>query len=132
MENNEKNKLSRDTIIEIGQTLYNGNLLSLEEKNGLIEFVVEENEEEKKYIYNINQIIEIGKRNKVIKSKEIKLINKNNEIVEFETINHFYNYLLEETGKNKINKGLLYNLKNGKSKSCYGYKLFLEEINNIK
>lgn len=62
------------------------------------------------------------------KEKGLKLINKENEIIEFETVNDFYEHLINETGKEKINKGLLYNLKNGKSKSCYGYKLYSEEL----
>ena len=54
----------------------------------------------------------------------IKIQNiKTGEIHEFKSVKEWENFILETTGKEKINKGHLYNVINGKSKSCYGFKL---------
>lgn len=63
----------------------------------------------------------------------IKLqITKSGEIVEFESVKDWEKYILENMDRDKINKGHLYNLINGKSKSCYGFKLFSEDVANPK
>lgn len=63
----------------------------------------------------------------------IKLqITKSGEIVEFESVKDWEKYILENMDRDKINKGHLYNLINGKSKSCYGFKLFIEDVANPK
>lgn len=48
---------------------------------------------------------------------------KTGEIHEFKSVKEWEIFILEFTGKEKINKGHLYNVINGKSKSCYGFKL---------
>lgn len=54
----------------------------------------------------------------------IKVQNiKTGEIHEFKSVKEWETFILQSTGKEKINKGHLYNLINGKSKSCYGFKL---------
>ena len=54
----------------------------------------------------------------------IKIQNiKTGEIYEFKSVKEWEKFILETTGKEKINKGHLYNVINGKSKSCYGFKL---------
>lgn len=54
----------------------------------------------------------------------IKIQNiKTGEIHEFTSVKEWEKFILETTGKEKINKGHLYNVINGKSKSCYGFKL---------
>lgn len=54
----------------------------------------------------------------------IKVQNiKTGEILEFGTVKEWEHHILIATGKEKINKGHLYNVINGKSKSCYGFKL---------
>jgi hypothetical protein len=125
----ENNILTIDIIIEVGQKFSDGHLIAYTEKeNGVIEFLIDTEESEGKlFTYTTEEIIKLAKKYGVIKEKGLKLVNKENEIMEFDSVNEFYNHLLAETGKEKINKGLLYNLKNGKSKSCYGYRLFLEE-----
>ena len=48
---------------------------------------------------------------------------KTGEIFEFKNVKEWETFILQTTGKEKINKGHLYNVINGKSKSCYGFKL---------
>jgi hypothetical protein len=48
---------------------------------------------------------------------------KTGEIHEFKSVKEWETFILQVTGKEKINKGHLYNVINGKSKSCYGFKL---------
>ena len=121
--------LTKEIIIEVGQKFSNGHLLSYTEKEtGEIELLIDTEENgEQAFIYTPEEILKLAKKYGVIKVKGLKLVNKENEIMEFNSVNEFYEHLLRETGKEKINKGLLYNLKNGKSKSCYGYKLYSEE-----
>lgn len=122
-----ENILTRDIIIEVGQKLSNGHLIAFEQKEENIEFLIETEENGTQVLtYSKNEVTKLAKQNGIIKVKGLKVVNKENVEMEFETINEFYKFLLKETGKEKINKGLLYNLKNGKSKSCYGYKLVEE------
>ena len=59
----------------------------------------------------------------------IKLqVIKSGEIVEFKSVKEWENYILGNSDREKINKGHLYNVINGKSKSCYGFKLADMEI----
>ena len=123
----KENILTKDIIIELGQKISNGHLIAFEQKEEKIEFLIEtEKEEPQVLVYSKDEVIKLAKQNGIIKVKGLKVVNKENVEMEFETINEFYEFLLKETGKEKINKGLLYNLKNGKSKSCYGYKLVEE------
>lgn len=119
-----KPEIDRDLLIEIGQEYSNGNLISLELVENGVEYLIDDEQEgEKIEKFTIEEIKKLGHQYGLIKIKEIKVVNKAGLVMEFSTINDFYNHLLIETGKEKINKGLLYNLKNGKSKSCFGYKL---------
>lgn len=115
--------LNGDIIIEVGQKFSDGHLISYEEKDGVIEFLIDTEENgEQVFKYTPEEVIKLAEKYGIIKVKGIKVV-KNDLVMEFNSINDFHKYLLKETGKEKINKGLLYNLKNGKSKSCYGYKL---------
>lgn len=118
-----KPEIDRDLLIEVGQEYSKGNLISLEIIENGVEYLVEEENEEVLVKFTYEDIKKMAQEYGLIKIKEIKVTNKAGLVLEFQTINDFYNHLLAETGKEKINKGLLYNLKNGKSKSCYGYKL---------
>lgn len=54
----------------------------------------------------------------------IKLqIIKSGEFIEFKSVKEWESYILANSDKEKINKGHLYNVINGKSKSCYGFRL---------
>lgn len=118
-----KPEIDRDLLIEVGQEYSKGNLISLEIIENGAEYLIEEENEEVLVKFTYEDIKKMAQEYGLIKIKEIKVTNKAGLVLEFQTINDFYNHLLAETGKEKINKGLLYNLKNGKSKSCYGYKL---------
>ena len=67
----------------------------------------------------------------------IKLQNtKSEEVLEFNSVKDWENYILQNSERSKINRGHLYNVINRKSKSCYGFKLFVEndepkEIENV-
>lgn len=118
-----KPEIDRDLLIEVGQEYSKGNLISLEIIENGVEYLIEEENEEVLVKFTYEDIKKMAQEYGLIKIKEIKVTNKAGLVLEFQTINDFYNHLLAKTGKEKINKGLLYNLKNGKSKSCYGYKL---------
>ena len=123
-EKTETPELDMDVIIEVGQIISDGHLLNQRHTDKEV-FLTIENKEGKEITltYPIENFIRLAKKFKVIKDKTITVI-KNGDIKEFSSINEFHEFLLKETGKEKINKGLLYNLKNGKSKSCYGYCLY--------
>lgn len=123
-EKTETPELDMDVIIEVGQIISDGHLLNQRHTDEEV-FLTIENKEGKEITltYPIENFIRLAKKFKVIKDKTITVI-KNGDIKEFSSINEFHEFLLKETGKEKINKGLLYNLKNGKSKSCYGYCLY--------
>lgn len=122
-EDKKEKILNKDIIIEVGQKFSNGHLMSYEEKDGVIEFLIDTEEDgEQVFKYSPEEVIKLAEKYGIIKVKGIRVV-KNDLVMEFDSINDFYKHLLKETGKEKINKGLLYNLKNGKSKSCYGYKL---------
>ena len=123
-EKTETPELDMDVIIEVGQIISDGHLLNQRHTDKEV-FLTIENKEGKEITltYPIENFIRLAKKFKVIKDKTITVI-KNGDIKEFSSINEFQEFLLKETGKEKINKGLLYNLKNGKSKSCYGYCLY--------
>lgn len=122
-ESKKDEMLTKDIIIEVGQKFSDGHLISYEKKNGVIEFFIDTEEHgEQVFKYTEEEILKLAEKYGIIKVKGIKVV-KDNLVMEFDSINDFYKHLLKETGKEKINKGLLYNLKNGKSKSCYGYKL---------
>ena len=123
-EKTETPELDMDVIIEVGQIISDGHLLNQRHTDKEV-FLTIENKEGKEITltYPIENFIRLTKKFKVIKDKTITVI-KNGDIKEFSSINEFHEFLLKETGKEKINKGLLYNLKNGKSKSCYGYCLY--------
>lgn len=70
---------------------------------------------------NEEQVQNITTR-KNVKHKEIKVVSPKGEDLSFESIKAFAEYLESELCK-KINKGHLYNLVNGKSKSYLGYKV---------
>lgn len=53
---------------------------------------------------------------------EIRIINPKGQEVTFASIKEFANHIETEQGR-KINKGHLYNLVNGKSKSYLGYRI---------
>ena len=120
-EKTETPELDMDVIIEVGQIISDGHLLNQRHTDKEV-FLTIENKEGKEITltYPIENFIRLVKKFKVIKDNTITVI-KNGDIKEFSSINEFHEFLLKETGKEKINKGLLYNLKNGKSKSCYGY-----------
>lgn len=122
-EDKKEKILNEDIIIEVGQKFSDGHLMSYEEKDGFIEFLIDTEEDgEQVFKYSPEEVIKLAEKYGIIKVKGIRVV-KNDLVMEFDSINDFYKHLLKETGKEKINKGLLYNLKNGKSKSCYGYKL---------
>jgi hypothetical protein len=110
VEKKENNILTTDILIEVGQKFSDGHLIMYTEKaDGTIEFLIytEENGEQS-FTYTSEEVIKLAKKYGVIKVKGLKLVNKENEIMEFDSVNEFYNHLLAETGKEKINKGLLY------------------------
>ena len=123
-EKTETPELDMDVIIEVGQIISDGHLLNQRHTDKEV-FLTIENKEGKEITltYPIENFIRLAKKFKVIKDKTITVI-KNGDIKEFSSINEFHEFLLKEKGKEKINKGLLYNLKNGKYKSCYGYCLY--------
>lgn len=125
-ENKKEETLTKEIIIEVGQKFSDGHLISYGEKDGVIEFLIDTEEHgEQIFKYTPEEILKLAEKYNIIKTKGIKVIKENMEM-EFNSINDFHKHLLKETGKEKINKGLLYNLKNGKSKSCYGYKLLMK------
>lgn len=71
---------------------------------------------------NNNEETENITTRKNVKHKEIKVMSPKGEEVVFGSIKEFSQFLENELCK-KINKGHLYNLVNGKSKSYLGYKV---------
>ena len=71
---------------------------------------------------NNEQQVENITTRKNVKHKEIKVVSPKGEDLTFESIKAFSEYLENELCK-RINKGHLYNLVNGKSKSYLGYKV---------
>ena len=126
-EEKETPEIDNDIIIEVGQIVSDGHLIGYESTKDSVSLLIEDSEgKEVRLNYTMEGFIKLAKNFKVIKDKSITVV-KDGEVKEFESVNDFHIFLLKETGKEKINKGLLYNLKNGKSKSCYGYSLYQED-----